>query len=335
MNCVKNKIIVEGFWNMGKTSLIKKLSKEFGHKIICEPNHIEEDITSETEKWYIQQHQKNLKKFFSHPKQKNILERSILSSTAFLYATNKFSSKNKKILFDFASSYKNFKPLIIFLYAEDSKIKLVSKSAKDTKVKNLLAKKEFRKKYDFFFRNILPFEFGITPVFINIQRNDHLKNTNDIKKCVEKITKENRIAQINLICYKIIKEEPCFLLLKRNWQKGNFWQCITGGIKTGETINNALKRELQEEISINPKRNFSPANYSFNYVGGENYELNEYVFGYKLNAKDKIILSKEHIEYKFMSFKKCISMLKYKSNRTAVQKVYFSIKNKKKIIHFL
>lgn len=330
MNWIKNKIIIEGFWNIGKTSLAKELVKEFGYKIIHEPNHVEESITCEIEEWYIVQHQKNLKEFFSHSQQKTILERSILSSAAFLYATNKFSPVVRKIVSNFINSYKGFRPFIIFLYAQDNKIKLVSKLVKDRKVRDFLTKRDLRKKYDFFFRNILPFEFGITTLFINTERNNHLRSTQDIKIDVVRTMKENRIAQVNLICYKIKNGKPYFLLLKRNSQKGNFWQSITGGVKIGETMNKTLKREFQEEISIKAKKEFFPVYYSFDYIGQEDYELNEYVFGYKLNIKDKIILSPEHTEYKFVPFKKCVSMLKYKSNKIAFQKIYLMIKHKKK-----
>ena len=330
MNWIKNKIVIEGFWNIGKTSLAKELSKEFGYKIIYEPNHLEENITSKIEKWYIDQHRKNLKRSFSYPQQKTILERSTFSSAAFLYATNKFSPPVKKIISNFINFYKQLNPLIIFLYAKDKKIQSISKSIEDSKVKDFLTKRDFRKKYDFFFRNILPFEFGLTPLFISIERNNHLRGIKDIKMDVISAMKENRIAQVNLICYKIKNRKPYFLLLKRNSQKGNFWQGITGGVKIGETINKTLKRELQEEISIKDKKKFLSTYYSFNYIGKEDYELNEYVFGCKLNIKDKIILSPEHTEYKFAPLKKCVSILKYKSNKMAFQKIYSMIKNKKK-----
>lgn len=329
MNWIKNKIIVEGFWNMGKTSLIKEMSKEFGYKIIYEPNHLEKNVTSDLKKWYIKEHQKKMEKFFSVTKQKVIIERSILSSAAFLYATDKFSSKDKKILLDFVNSYNRFKPLVVFLYAGDSKIQIASKLVKDANVRKFLAKKNFRKKYDFFFRNVLPFEFGIAPIFINIEKDKNAKSIKNLKQCVEKVMKEDRIAQVNLICYKIKNTIPYFLLLKRNPQKGNFWQGITGGVKIGEIIHKTLKRELFEEISIKSKKKFLSTNYSFNYIGGEDYELNEYVFGYELKSKDNIVLSKEHVEYKFASIKESISMLKYESNKASFQKVYFFIKKRR------
>ena len=323
---MKNKIIIEGFWNIGKTSLIEKLAKNFEYKIIYEPDHLKQNITSKIEKWYIEQHKKNFEKFFSHSQKKTILERSILASAAFLYAGNKFSSINKKIISDFVNFYKLYKPFIIFLYAEDKKNKEISKSVKDKKTRDLLAKRNFRKRYDFFFRNILVFEFGITPLFINIRKDDYSKNIKNAKITIINAIKENRAAQLNLICYKIKNKKPYFLLLKRNSQKGNFWQSITGGIKIGEIINDALKRELYEEISVKTSKNFIPTYYSFNYIGQQGYELNEYVFLYKLDEKDKIILSPEHTEYEFASVEKSVSMLKYKSNKIAFQKAYSLIK---------
>ena len=58
--------------------------------------------------------------------------------------------------------------------------------------------------------------------------------------------------------------------------------------------------------------------------GKEEYELSEYVFGYRLE-EDKIILSDEHTEYEFLSVKEAIERVKYDGNKQAIQAVYGEI----------
>ena len=51
-------IIVEGFWNIGKTELINDLSKKYNYDIIPEPNHLLKNIKKGISKWYRKKHWK-------------------------------------------------------------------------------------------------------------------------------------------------------------------------------------------------------------------------------------------------------------------------------------
>ena len=63
-----------------------------------------------------------------------------------------------------------------------------------------------------------------------------------------KLRKGNQIEVI--VFKKDEKENYKFLLLKRIKSRGGFWQPITGGIEGDESEEEAMKREIKEEIGV-------------------------------------------------------------------------------------
>ena len=57
-----NLIIVEGFWQIGKTRLVNYLTKKFNYFVIPEPNHIIHKIKNNISKWYRKTHWERYKK---------------------------------------------------------------------------------------------------------------------------------------------------------------------------------------------------------------------------------------------------------------------------------
>ncbi len=117
-------IIIEGFWRMGKTALIKELLKQEKFSLINEPYHlIETPNVNDPHQWYFTKHieRQKLARQLMKSGKKVIMERSVLSSIAFDYAQRgKVTKENESIL-------KNLPELkqfpIIFLYAEKQFIK--------------------------------------------------------------------------------------------------------------------------------------------------------------------------------------------------------------------
>lgn len=320
---MKNKIIIEGFWNIGKATLAREISKDCSHLLIMEPNHLGKGIAkNRINSWYVKEHSKNQKVFFKE--ESAILERSIISSAAFFYATGR--EIDHKILKSFIAVYKKEKPLIVFLYADGKTVEILSKEVRDPTIKKLLKNQIFVKKYEEFYRNILPFLYDIVPVLINVGTISKRKTVKEIKQEIIKAVENNRLAQISVFCYKIEKE-PLFLLLKRNAKKGGFWQGITGGVKINQTLQEALFAETQEELGLKLRfRDILETGHSFSFTGSEGYELNEYVFGYRLREGDKFVLSDEHSEYKFVALKEAGNLLKYETNKVAIKKIAKMIK---------
>jgi len=147
---------------------------------------------------------------------------------------------------------------------------------------------------------------------------------------------KDRVYQIEAIVFRRKGEKPKdieFLLLKRVPKSGNFWQPVTGGVHFKEKRMDALKREIKEELNVNENeiKKIINTNFSFSFVNDDEDKLDEYVYGIEVNPKQKITISKEHTEAKWVNFKKALKMLKYKNNRDGFKKLYKIIATPKKV----
>ena len=240
-----------------------------------------------------------------------------LSYFAYQYAIGKDISLYKDYLKSIQELRQKSNFLIILFYTEYEFL--------PENIKNKYSK-DFFLLYHKFYREILPLEFGIVVNFIQVKNKDKYLEKKEVEQKIQSIITNDRICQANVVCYRIINNEPKFLVLKRNPKKGSFWQTITGGVHMkGLLAKNAL-RELQEELSLNTKsENLIKTNCVFWYIGSEGYELSEYVFGYKLEENNEIILSDEHTEFEFLSVEKAVERVKYDGNKKAIQSVYEEI----------
>ncbi len=113
-----------------------------------------------------------------------------------------------------------------------------------------------------------------------------------------------------------------FLLLKRIETKGGFWQPVTGEIEENETVEEAMKREIKEEIAITNLLQVIPEVYHFIL---DETKQQEFVFGVKISANEKIDLTKniyqEHEEYKWCSFDEALNLLKYPGNKEGLKRL--------------
>lgn len=94
---------------------------------------------------------------------------------------------------------------------------------------------------------------------------------------------------VNLRAVAIITNDNKILFQKR--KKDEFWALPGGKIKVGETGENAIKRELSEELGVletEISRVHSISEYFFNF-GEDKYH--QYIFAYVVNIKDNEILN--------------------------------------------
>lgn len=244
-----------------------------------------------------------------------IIQQSDLSALALQYAEgNNIDTINEHI-----KSLQEYKQtqnlLIIVLYTDYTQL--------SPEVQSQYTQEFFDKYYEFY-RVYLPIHFGIVVNFIKVHdENGQLINSQQILDQINAIIEHDRVCQANVVCYRIQNNEPEFLVLKRNPEKGSFWQSITGGVHIqGLLFGNAL-RELEEELFMTGKENnLTGTDYVFWYIGKEGYELSEYVFGYKLEDTDEITLSDEHTEYAFLPLDEAIERVKYDGNKEGIRKVY-------------
>jgi dATP pyrophosphohydrolase len=127
--------------------------------------------------------------------------------------------------------------------------------------------------------------------------------------------------QIEVILFKRRKKEILFLILKRSIKKGGFWQPITGGVEENETFEEAAIREISEEVGITENVKLIDIDYSFEFLE-ENIIHFEKVFGLELSSMQKIILSEEHTEFKWVDGSTAITdFLKYPGNKEGFRKL--------------
>ena len=90
---------------------------------------------------------------------------------------------------------------------------------------------------------------------------------------------DGRIAQVEVIVFKIVDGVPLYLLLKRQPHRGGFWQPVTGGVEEGEDLKETALRELNEETGITEVLEvISDLHYfEFEANGGHGW-MKEYVF---------------------------------------------------------
>ncbi len=132
----------------------------------------------------------------------------------------------------------------------------------------------------------------------------------------------NREYQINCIVFKKQNKDIKFLLLKRIAERGGFWQSITGGVGVGEDRIKAIRRELKEETGITKFKKVIDTKFSYSFVNREGRKLEEHVYGIEINPNQKITLSWEHTERKWVDLKEALKLLKYKNNKKAFKILY-------------
>lgn len=242
-------IIIEGFWRMGKTTLIKELLKREKFSLINEPHHlIEAPNVNNPHQWYFKKHlerQKLARQLMKNSK-KVIMERSVLSNIAFDYAQRgKIIEENESIL-------KNLPELkqfpIIFLYAEKQFIKNAIQKLKDNSVKNIIAKnKKFYYNYINFYKNTLSEITGNNVLCLNVAPNGKFLEPEElIKYLVEKINQSNNKEKVKEICAAVvlIHNNKVLLLHDKNW---NHYVLPQGHRETGESLCQTALREAKEE----------------------------------------------------------------------------------------
>lgn len=113
--------------------------------------------------------------------------------------------------------------------------------------------------------------------------------------------------ETRIVVTGILKDKDLFLVVKRSKEDDLYsgcWEFPGGHLEFGETINNALKRELKEEIGFSNFDNPIITNYTDEIKennGNKTHNI-ELDFVIKVNKeKINVTLSKEHIEYAWVT----------------------------------
>ena len=138
-----------------------------------------------------------------------------------------------------------------------------------------------------------------------------------------------KVRVVDCYVYRKINNEILFLLMKRNMNKiyEHLWQGVAGKIEQGETASEAAIRELKEETGLAPLNMFVADHVSkFYEVHGDRINLVP-VFGIEVDSEE-VILSVEHIDYKWVDINKALKTLVWNGQKEGLQTVNDMIINK-------
>lgn len=111
-----------------------------------------------------------------------------------------------------------------------------------------------------------------------------------------------------------------FLLAKRIPERGGFWQPMTGGVEQGETFEQTIKRESQEEFGLAKINRIIDTGYHFSFTD-DNGKHTEYIYGAGVDNDAEPTLSHEHDEFKWVEKDEALKLLKWPDNKTGLKKL--------------
>ena len=135
-------------------------------------------------------------------------------------------------------------------------------------------------------------------------------------------------------CYMVPNRELEYLLLKRS--DAGYWQGIAGGGESGETPLEAARRETLEETGIPRDSRFlqlitvlpiSTTEIRDDHLWGPKVcVIPQYSFGVLVTEKE-IVLSSEHIAYKWLRVDEACHLMKYEDNKIVLWELDQRLKN--------
>jgi len=132
-----------------------------------------------------------------------------------------------------------------------------------------------------------------------------------------------KVRVVDCYIYRQTDEGLKFLLMERNLNKiyEHLWQGVAGKIEDGESATKTAIRELKEETGLDPLNMFVADHVSrFYEVHGDRINLVP-VFGIEVDS-DKVILSEEHIDFKWVDITEALDTLVWNGQKEGIQTVY-------------
>lgn len=112
------------------------------------------------------------------------------------------------------------------------------------------------------------------------------------------------------------------LLLETNEKRGCFWQPITGSVEPNEEPLSAALREAKEETGFSFESKPLSLEHEFEFTESRGGSVLESCYMLQAPAKyPPRIDPREHRAWKWVSIHEAFSMLKYESNRLALQRL--------------
>ena len=132
-----------------------------------------------------------------------------------------------------------------------------------------------------------------------------------------------KVRVVDCYIYRQTGEGLKFLLMKRNLNKiyEHLWQGVAEKIDYGESAAETAIRELKEETGLDPLNMFVADHVSrFYEIHGDRINLVP-VFGIEVDSY-KVILSEEHIDFKWVDITEALDTLVWNGQKEGIQTVY-------------
>ncbi|MFH1372841.1 MAG: NUDIX domain-containing protein [bacterium] len=133
--------------------------------------------------------------------------------------------------------------------------------------------------------------------------------------------------QVLVLPYRIVSgEDIVYAVFKRKPETGGYWQGIAGGGEEGEFPLTTARREAMEEAGIATDSEFLkldslstvPLDGVCGFLWGPDVlVIPEYSFGVRVTT-DRLHLSDEHTEYRWLDYHAAHTLLRWDSNKNAL-----------------
>ena len=144
----------------------------------------------------------------------------------------------------------------------------------------------------------------------------------------------------NLIEAHIFREQNGvleFLILKRSPEQyyPNIWQMVSGHIEENETAYHAALREIKEETNLTPEKFWVAPTVNSFYSPDKDYICLLPVFAVKVKFDSKVVISKEHVEYKWLKPEDAKQLFAWDGQRNSVDVIVDYFLNKSSFLNFI
>ena len=145
-----------------------------------------------------------------------------------------------------------------------------------------------------------------------------------------------RVIDCHIAYYNKQKSSWEFLLIKRskNTVYGETWQGVTGKIENSEIPYKAALRELKEETGLSALKLWTIDKVNTFYDAERDIMNLIPVFGVTVNSK-KVVLSKEHIEYKWCTINQTVKLITWDQQKKGVKIFHDMLCENKKRLKFM
>ncbi len=145
---------------------------------------------------------------------------------------------------------------------------------------------------------------------------------------------ESSLIEVHI--FRRVGNDLEFLLLKRasNEKYPDLWQMVTGSIENEDAHQTAL-REINEETSLTPIKFWVVPNINSFYSPERDVIVMIPVFAVLVDENQKVIISEEHSEFKWVKKEEAIKLLAWPGQRNSVEIIYEYFANQQSLLKFV